>query len=285
MSLGSADASDAVEQQLEEALQHGIACIVAAGNSGGPVQYPARSRNVLAVASVGMLNEFPQGTWENQTVVPSLVAPDGIFSPSFTCFGPEVAVCAPGVGIISTVPDKGFDPQSGTSMAAPHVTGLAALLVAHHPAFKGALRARNAQRVAGLFSLVRSMCTHYQLGAERTGAGIPKLHSMLPVFQAATKQPVAGPEEPAAAGGMAAQPAAAQAGFATMAGVPQATVGGGLGQFSPAQFAGAPAGLTTTIIPLQAAFGLVPTPSPLGYGMGTPIVGLPFIDPRLLRSS
>lgn len=283
MSLGSADASDAVEQQLEEALQHGIACIAAAGNSGGPVQYPARSRNVLAVAAVGMLNEFPQNTWESQTIVPSLVAPDGIFSPSFTCLGSEVAVCAPGVGIISTVPDNGFEPQSGTSMAAPHVTGLAALLVAHHPAFKGALRDRNAQRVAGLFSLVRSICTQYQLGAERTGAGIPKLHSMVPVFQNAIKQPEAGTKEAATAGGIAVQPAAAQAGFAAMAGVPQATVGGGLGQYSPAQFAGAPAGLATTIMPLQATHGLVPTPGPLLYGMGTPILGLPYINSWFFR--
>ena len=137
LSLGTLQPSQAIEQKLEEAALHGIACIVAAGSSGGPVQYPASSPYTLAVGAVGRLNEYPDETWDATTVLPNLIAADGIFSPSFSCTGPEVAVCAPGVAIVSTVPG-GFEPQSGTSTAAPHVTGLAALLLAHHPAFSGA---------------------------------------------------------------------------------------------------------------------------------------------------
>src|SRR5215212_350116 len=40
-------------------------------------------------------------------------------------------------------------------MAAPHVTGLAALLLAHHPVFQGPLRQRNVQRVANLYNALR----------------------------------------------------------------------------------------------------------------------------------
>lgn len=279
MSLGSADTSDAVEQQLEEAVQHGVACIVAAGNSGGPVQYPARSRNVLAVAAIGMLNEFPQGTWDAQTVVPSLVGPDGIFSPSFTCHGPEIAVCGPGVAVISTVPDKGFEPECGTSMAAPHITGLAALMVAHHPAFQGQLKERNANRVAGLFSMIRSASTGSQLGNERTGAGIPKLHSMVPVFQAAQAQAAAGTNghaDPSAPQPMAAQPA-----FMPMSAQVGGTAGNGamsgqmLGSFQPMHFTG--------LSPFQAAPGMMAMPAPVYYGMGVPMMGMPMVDPRLFR--
>ncbi|HTV22052.1 MAG TPA: S8 family serine peptidase [Polyangiaceae bacterium] len=193
MSLGSSEPSEAVEQKLEEVVEHGIACIVAAGNSGGPVQYPASSPHSLAVSAVGMLGEFPATTWENQTVpsIQGMLARDQIFSPSFSCFGPQIAVCAPGVAILSTVPNGGFDAQSGTSMAAPHITGMAALLLAHHPAFQSSLKERNMQRVAGLHRLIREMCpapnsAPYQqdLSPERAGAGVPTLHRFAAALRA-----------------------------------------------------------------------------------------------------
>jgi len=192
LSLGGPRRSEAVEQKLEEAALHGIACIVAAGNSGGPVQYPASSAYTLAIAALGRLNESPDKTWDATTVIPELVAPDGIFAPSFGCFGPEVAVCAPGVGIVSTVPG-GFEPLSGTSVAVPHVTGLAALLLAHHPVFQGSLRIRNQQRVAGLFQLIRSLCVPYRFGTLGTGAGLPRLHGVEHVLQPSPEHPGARP--------------------------------------------------------------------------------------------
>ena len=63
------------QQRLEELAQHGIACIVAAGNSGGPVPYPASSPYTLAIGAVGRLDAYPDRTWEATTVVPQLVAP------------------------------------------------------------------------------------------------------------------------------------------------------------------------------------------------------------------
>jgi subtilisin family serine protease len=44
-----------------------------------------------------------------------------------------VDVFAPGVDILSTVPGGGYERQSGTSMAAPVVSGLAALLMSYYP--------------------------------------------------------------------------------------------------------------------------------------------------------
>jgi subtilisin len=204
MSLGSPQPSLVVEQKLQEALNNGVFCIVAAGNSGGAVQYPASSPNVLAVSAIGLIGAVRPETWDSSQVDPRFVAPDGVFSPSFSCFGPEVAVCAPGVSIISTVPG-GYEPQSGTSMAAPYVAGLATMLLAHHPVFQGGMSARGPQRVHALASMIRQMCTPYQIGTNRTGAGLPRLTPQIvsglqpsttagraPTVTPANAQPIAG---------------------------------------------------------------------------------------------
>ena len=174
--------SPALEQKLEDAAMQGLACIVGAGDSGGPVEYPASSPHAFAVAAVGRLNEYPDTTWDATTVWPAMVAADGIFLPSFSCHGPQVAVCAPGVAVASTVPG-GFQPQSGTAVAAPHVTGLAALLLGHHAVFQGPLRERNQQRVVGLFNMIRLMCVPYAFGAPLAGAGLPRLHGLEQVLR------------------------------------------------------------------------------------------------------
>ena len=192
MSLGSAEKSETVEQKLEEAFDNGVVCIVAAGNSGGPVQYPASSPYAVAVSALGKVGVFSQDSWDSQTVTQGLVAASGLFSPSFTCFGPEIDVCAPGVAVISTVPGSSFEPQSGTSMAAPHITGLAALLLAHHPLFKSdPLNRRNGQRVRVAVDLMKSSCAPMNFGPGRTGAGMPTLDPLIQAMRATTNRPTA----------------------------------------------------------------------------------------------
>lgn len=172
LSLGGVEPSEALEQQILRAKQAGVACIVAAGNSGGPVQYPASSSQVLAVAAIGKLNEFPSDSYHVQTITPQIDS-NGFFSARFSCFGPEVDVCAPGVAITSSVPDNNFAAWDGTSMAAPHVTGLAALVLAHHPDFQGT-SPRTAERVERLFHIIKMSCRPVMVGdPRRTGFGLP----------------------------------------------------------------------------------------------------------------
>ena len=173
LSLGGAEPSEALEQQILRAKRAGVACIVAAGNSGGPVQYPASSPNVLAVAALGKLNEFPSDSYHTQTLSRQIDA-NGFFSPKFTCFGPQVAVCAPGVAITSSVPANNYAVWDGTSMAAPHITGLAALVLAHHPDFQGTFRSRSPERVERLFQIIKASARPLSLGdLGRTGFGLP----------------------------------------------------------------------------------------------------------------
>ncbi|WP_445357122.1 S8 family serine peptidase [Microbulbifer sp. ANSA002] len=273
MSLGSTDSSEAVEQQIEDAVQHGIACVVAAGNSGGPVQYPARSPNVMAVGAIGMLNEFPRDSWDAQTVIPSTVTADGVFLPTFSCHGPEVSVAAPGVGIVSSVPDKGFDVQSGTSMAAPHITGLAALLLAHHPLFKTTFRQRDISRTTGLFQLIRTLTSPMNLGADRVGAGVPRLFGIDSLFESAKEM-----AKTEGVGVSAAQPTSPHASPYTGYSVPpmQGYAGAGANwsghQFVPAYYGAEVSGMP----PQQPVMGTFPDGFAFAYGM-------PFMDPRSIR--
>lgn len=110
MSLGGDIDSPAMERAVEAALAAGVVVVCAAGNSGpdpDTVGYPAGYPGVIAVAAS-----------DNRDRVAL-----------FSSRGPAVALIAPGVNITSTAPGGGVRTLSGTSMASPHVAGLAALAV------------------------------------------------------------------------------------------------------------------------------------------------------------
>lgn len=191
-SLGSGQVSEIVQRKMEEARQKGVACIVAAGNSGGPVQFPATLPGVLAVSAIGQERRYPADSYHAQALMPEFIAANGVFPAKFSCFGPQVRVSGPGVAIVSTVPGGGYAAWDGTSMAAPHLTGLAALVLAHHPLFQGALRARSAQRVDALFQAILVAAQPMVADPQRGGAGLPLAAGALGgVAQAVPLQPAA----------------------------------------------------------------------------------------------
>ncbi|MEW7851513.1 S8 family serine peptidase [Massilia aurea] len=154
MSLGGSAPSEALERQIVRAKQAGVACIAAAGNSAAAVQYPASSQHVLAVAAIGKIGEFPPDSYHAETIGADIDM-YGYFTARFSCFGPQVDVCAPGVAVVSSVPPNNFAAWDGTSMAAPHVAGLAALVLAHRPEFGSMVQARSPERVEHLFQILR----------------------------------------------------------------------------------------------------------------------------------
>jgi subtilisin len=205
LSLGSSETSELVARKLVELRQHGVACIVAAGNASGPVQFPGTEPSVLTVAAIGKLDEFPPDSYHAQTVQPGLVA-GAMFSAKFTCFGPQVAVAGPGVAIVSTVPGGGYASWDGTSMATPHVTGMGALLLGHHPLLR--VGQRNEQRVTQLFGLLASAGTRFLGDPTREGAGLPDLQRVgLSSQQAAAVQAASAPMPGAMVSPASAQPA------------------------------------------------------------------------------
>jgi subtilisin family serine protease len=178
-SLGSDQGSETVKLWLDLARQAGVAVVVAAGNSAGPVQFPALLSNVLSVSAIGQEGNFPADTYHQQTqpaALPGLVGVNGIFSPRFTCFGPQIRTCGPGVAIISSVPGGGYAAWDGTSMAAPHVTGLLALIAAH-PAI--ASMPRDASRVDRMFQIAIASGSAIGLDSVHGGGGLPSIAAAL----------------------------------------------------------------------------------------------------------
>jgi subtilisin family serine protease len=113
LSLGGAAASQTLCEAAAYAHQKGALLVAAAGNAGAAaVYYPAACDGVLAVAATDRFDQRAR----------------------FSSYGPEVDLAAPGVDIYSTWPWlDGYFTESGTSMAAPHVSGVAALVWSRWP--------------------------------------------------------------------------------------------------------------------------------------------------------
>jgi len=102
----------ALHSAIQRAIQAGVVIVGIAGNTDqGSVQYPGKYAEVYAVSA----------TTEDDQLA------------DFSARGPEVPFCAPGEGITSFLPGGQTATRSGTSFAAPHVTGTLALILSAFP--------------------------------------------------------------------------------------------------------------------------------------------------------
>jgi hypothetical protein len=129
LSFGCKCTSSALDTAINNAVAAGVTFVVAAGNSGEDASLwsPASNPNVITVAAIadsdgkcgGLGPQTPYG-------------PDDSLA-SFSNFGSKVTIAAPGVNIHTTYIGSSYATLSGTSVAAPFVTGAAALYHSLHP--------------------------------------------------------------------------------------------------------------------------------------------------------
>lgn len=121
MSLGGNFRSRALEQACNNAYNAGVLLVAAAGNDNSKnIFYPARFNSVIAVGAVDENNER---AW-------------------FSNYGSAIELAAPGMNILSPVLNSSYEMWGGTSMAAPHVAGTAALVIASGVINNSDVRAR-----------------------------------------------------------------------------------------------------------------------------------------------
>jgi subtilisin len=169
--FGCRRGSAIIEQRLVTAKQRGIAVVAAAGSIGENVLFPACSPHALAVAAVGQSGAYPEET-PHAAYGPVTRRRGGLFVPAFSCRGPEVDVCAPGVAVVSSQSPEGYVAADGTSLAAAHVAALAALVLAHGADFQREFATRNTRRVERLFQILKA--TAHTVGDPmECGAGVP----------------------------------------------------------------------------------------------------------------
>jgi subtilisin family serine protease len=124
MSLGSEDDSISVGRAIENTYNAGVLIVAAAGNDGNAIgrgdniDYPSRYSSVVSVGATNINDKRA----------------------SFSSTGPSLELSAPGVDILSTLNGgiNKYGTLSGTSMASPHVTGVAVLIMANEPGITNA---------------------------------------------------------------------------------------------------------------------------------------------------
>jgi subtilisin family serine protease len=118
MSLGGPSDTFVERDAVAYAIAHGVVVCAAMGNGGlgAATSFPAAYPDVVAVGAIDQSDHRA----------------------SFSQVGPHIDVVGPGVGVLSTVWNNSFTTMSGTSMATPHVAGVAALILSIKPSLTAA---------------------------------------------------------------------------------------------------------------------------------------------------
>ncbi len=151
MSLGSPRFNYAFESICRKAYNSGLCLVAAAGNDGYGPEYPASYPGVISVAALTPDNRHPP----------------------FSNIHNTVDISCPGVQIFSTFPGNNYKKCTGTSMATPHVAGVAALGYS----VKNSLRPKDFEKA--LKESARELGRGESNQQEKYGAGIAQANNLV----------------------------------------------------------------------------------------------------------
>jgi subtilisin family serine protease len=187
-------------QHLKKASEKGAILIAAVGNAGpkSPPLYPAADPRVIGVTATDENDQLYQGS----------------------VLGAQVAVAAPGVDVMVPAPSGAYQLTTGTSVAAAHVSGVAALLLEKHPEADAQLilevltasatRLGNKRDDKVGWGLIDPLAALNELDARMSDAKVARATPAAPATQAAApRAPTASTGAQAAVPTRAAAPAAA----------------------------------------------------------------------------
>jgi subtilisin family serine protease len=164
--------STLLDRAVDKSVAAGVTYVVAAGNQGKDASStsPAHDPSVITVSAIadsdgkcGGLGRVTIGGADDTLA-------------NFSNFGPHVSIAAPGVDIFSTFKGDEYGLDSGTSEAAPHVTGYAALYKESHP---GASPSDVRSAILNSASLPTTVCngsSHGYFSGEKDGFHEPLLY-------------------------------------------------------------------------------------------------------------
>lgn len=169
LSLGGGPNDPTTSEAIKVARAKGVVCVIAAGNDGGEVAWPARHPLAVSVSALGFQGLWPVGAMQAQTVKPPL-GKELSYIADFSNTGPEIDMAGPGVGVISCIPHDRFGVMDGTSMACPGVTAALARRLAADT--KTLAMARDGERADAIVRLALSAARDMGLPPFGQGAGL-----------------------------------------------------------------------------------------------------------------
>ncbi|MBP3039270.1 S8 family serine peptidase [Bacillaceae bacterium Marseille-Q3522] len=151
MSLGSSGKDTLISNAVDYAYGKGVLVVAAAGNSGpgeNTIGYPGALVNAVAVAALEDVQQ--NGTYRVANFSSrGSSATDG----DFVIQERDIEVSAPGAEVESTWYNGGYNTISGTSMATPHISGLAAKIWSANPSFSHSQLRAELQKRAKVYDI------------------------------------------------------------------------------------------------------------------------------------
>ena len=197
MSLGGPDPDAVTEAALDYAIGNGVIIVASAGNAGDAgMGYPGAYEQVISVAASGWIGEWaPAGnrSWWNNRDVPDPTNQADFYITDFSSrelSGQDLDVAAPGSWVVGPYQLQSGQTSyfflGGTSMASPHVAGIAALMMQKNSGLtqsdvEGILEGSAVPLPAGcrMVNQPAGPALQFCWGADATGAGLATANAAL----------------------------------------------------------------------------------------------------------